>query len=372
MEAIDHFCMLRDEVRCGAYERAIRRVVRPGDVVVDLGAGTGILSLMAARAGAAKVYAIERDPIGLLAREIVRANGLEDRIEVILADAATVRLPRRADVLVTETVGSGVGVGEGIHTLMREVAPRLLRKGAKRIPSRMEVLGAPVADREAEIDDRSWEDVGGFDFSPARPGWRNRALHRPAGKIRNLGASRRLFSLPLDGGPSTRMPKEGTVEFRIDRGGRLGGVMAWFRLDLAPGVALESKDTSSWSICLIPFHPATDVRNGDRLRTWIHVSDAGAVTWRMTLRRAGRRPVEAMGSEALAHPAGMPRAEEARPALDEEERRELSVLLQADGRRTLRAIARGHARRSNLRYEAALDEVLGLLAKRRRKVDWLR
>ena len=71
----EHEEMLSDSVRVQAYHRGIRRNVRPGDVVVDLGTGTGLLAFMASRAGAKKVYAVEHSDFIEIAREIGRHNG---------------------------------------------------------------------------------------------------------------------------------------------------------------------------------------------------------------------------------------------------------------------------------------------------------
>ena len=91
----EHRRYVRDAVRIGAYERAIREIVRPGDVVVDLASGTGILGLLACRAGARRVYAVEVTPLAHLARELAESNGLTDRITVIRGRAADVS-PTRA------------------------------------------------------------------------------------------------------------------------------------------------------------------------------------------------------------------------------------------------------------------------------------
>lgn len=300
MGPLEHLFLLQDEYRCRTYDRAIRRVVRRGDVVVDLGAGTGILSLMAARAGAAKVYAIERDGIAWLARDIVRANGLSDVIEVIKADAADVRLPRKADVLVTETVSPGLGTGEKIVTTMRDVAPRLLRRGGRRVPRALIGVGAPIADARSERDDRFWSDVYGFDFSEARPSFRNRCRHYLDRRVGRLGASRALFRIPLDGGPRTRLPVESRTAFRIARPGRLAGVLTWFRLEMAPGIVFDSTEASGFYRESMPLYPACRVERGDEVLLWLYLSAAGGATWRIRVDRPGRGRVESSGSEALA------------------------------------------------------------------------
>ena len=82
-----HRTMIRDRARTEAFQRAIDAVVRPGDIVLDVGAGSGILSLLAARAGAARVYAVEQTSIAVLAQQLAAANAFED----------IVRGPQRAE-----------------------------------------------------------------------------------------------------------------------------------------------------------------------------------------------------------------------------------------------------------------------------------
>src|SRR5687768_858689 len=100
-----HRGYLADDVRLNAFRAAIGQVVQPGDVVADIGAGTGILSFMACEAGASRVYAIERDPIAALGRKIAHANGYDSRVSFIRDDATRVRLPEPVDVVVSDLIG---------------------------------------------------------------------------------------------------------------------------------------------------------------------------------------------------------------------------------------------------------------------------
>jgi SAM-dependent methyltransferase len=103
------YMCLKDEARTLAFRDAIRAVVRPGDVVVDVGAGTGILSFFAARAGAAKVFAVEIDPVCAAAlRRSIALNGVADRVTVVEGDAGVVDLPRDVDVVVAEIIETGL------------------------------------------------------------------------------------------------------------------------------------------------------------------------------------------------------------------------------------------------------------------------
>ena len=104
------YMCLKDEVRTTAFRDAIRAVVRPGDVVVDVGAGTGILSFFAAEAGAAAVYAVEIDPVSAAAlrRSIALNPQVADRVRVVEGDAAVADLPRGADVVLAEIIETGL------------------------------------------------------------------------------------------------------------------------------------------------------------------------------------------------------------------------------------------------------------------------
>lgn len=103
-----YICLV-DKKRTLAFREAIQKAVQPGDIVVEVGAGTGILSLFAVQAGAAKVFAVEIDPVlARCLRETAALNGYKDKIEVIEADAMTADLPQNVDVVIGELIETGL------------------------------------------------------------------------------------------------------------------------------------------------------------------------------------------------------------------------------------------------------------------------
>jgi protein arginine N-methyltransferase 1 len=164
-----HAEMLNDKTRTASYLDAVRNVVRPGDVVVDIGTGTGILAIAAACAGARHVYAIEAGRIGETARGLFAANGLADRITLLRGWSTQIWLPERADVVISEVIGNEP-LDEGVIGITRDALRRLAKPGARLLPSRVKILGLPVTIPDAELDKltfttqtlenwRSWYDI---------------------------------------------------------------------------------------------------------------------------------------------------------------------------------------------------------------------
>ncbi len=104
-----HFQMLDQQARVGGFEQAINRVVKPGAKVLELGAGTGVLSFFAARAGASRVYSVERLPhVADAARRFIDANGVGELVQIIEGDAATYLPPEPVDVVICEMLHAGM------------------------------------------------------------------------------------------------------------------------------------------------------------------------------------------------------------------------------------------------------------------------
>eukprot|EP00217_Crustomastix_stigmatica_P008154 CAMPEP_0183788998 /NCGR_PEP_ID=MMETSP0803_2-20130417/142_1 /TAXON_ID=195967 /ORGANISM="Crustomastix stigmata, Strain CCMP3273" /LENGTH=116 /DNA_ID=CAMNT_0026033151 /DNA_START=175 /DNA_END=522 /DNA_ORIENTATION=- len=99
-----HSLMLRDKPRVDAYSQALKRALLyyPQAVVLDVGAGTGLLSCIAAKAGAKHVYAVEASTMALLCAAVVQRNALSSRISVMRSGVEQISLPTKVDVIVSE------------------------------------------------------------------------------------------------------------------------------------------------------------------------------------------------------------------------------------------------------------------------------
>lgn len=256
---------LADQARLAAFERAIAAAVRPGDVVIDIGAGTGILGMLACRAGAARIYAIEAGGMIQVARALARANGLADRIVFVPGHSDDIQIPERADVLVGDLIGR-MGFESGVFEAYPR-ARRWLKDDARLIPSSITVSAAPVEHAQAHADVESWSrPTAGFRMDPALAWSRNTGYprHVDPSQLLSRDTASATFT-PGDDHPLLRV--RGTVT--VARAGTLHGIAAWFSACLAPGVTMTNAPGAASRInrrnVFLPLDPAVAVVAGDRV-----------------------------------------------------------------------------------------------------------
>lgn len=281
LDPAEHAHMLLDRVRVDAYAAAIAAVVRPGDVVLDIGTGSGILALLAAKAGARRVFAVERTGIAELARRHVADNGLGSVVEVIRADLAEVdALPERPRVIVGEVLGNFAPV-EGQHRAYA-AARRLAADGAVTIPARYRMTFGALRATGLRDDLAALASVHGVRLDGLRERLRSRPAFVHADPAELLG--------PETDGPwidaASAPPRELTATIEITSGGDVGGIGCGFVAELAPGVHLTTAITAprtAWSQTLFPIDPPLPVRAGDRVAVSIWpriVTSAATWAWR--------------------------------------------------------------------------------------------
>lgn len=277
-----HIRMLDDTHRTESYLAAIAESVGEEDVVIDLGTGTGVLAMAAARCGARHVYAIEASSAMCeVAQRNFETNGMADRITLLPGWSTKLTVPEPADVLVSEIIGSDP-YAEGVLAFIRDAAERLCKPDARFIPTSMDVLCTPVtvpvetwrlirATPEALAE---WQDRYQLDFSglaslaqdPERP-LVQVAAHKAAAWMA-LAEPARVARIDFGHGQEESLRIETSI--KVTKSGLADGILAYFELDLTPGVQLTTRPradyrSSSWATTIWPVSPPFEVQVGDVL-----------------------------------------------------------------------------------------------------------
>lgn len=160
--------MLKDEVRTRTYMNAIVRNghLFAGKTVLDVGCGTGILSLFAAKAGAAHVYGIDMSAIAESARQIVEENGYSDRVTIIRGKVEEVTLPcEKVDIIISEWMGYFLLYESMLDTVLY-ARDRWLAPGGLIFPDTCSLHLLAIEDGEYRAEKIDWwRNVYGFDMS---------------------------------------------------------------------------------------------------------------------------------------------------------------------------------------------------------------
>ncbi|MHB8862637.1 MAG: 50S ribosomal protein L11 methyltransferase [Pirellulaceae bacterium] len=263
--------MVSDRPRTNAFAAAIRQVVRPGDVVLDVGTGTGILAMLAAQAGARKIYAIDATDIAEVATALVQVNGLADRIHVLQGRAGELHLEQKVDLIMSEWLGNAA-FAEGMLHAVLEARDHNLAPTGRMLPSTVRVLIAPLDEPilyHTEGPGFWREPIHGLDFSSLQEmelsqGRTTQIRVDPAAL---LAAGQTLLELDLLTASAEDAWSERELEFVSLRDGVLNGFCVWFEADLSPQVTLDTGPLSPethWAQTYLSFSPRP-VRAGQRV-----------------------------------------------------------------------------------------------------------
>jgi protein arginine N-methyltransferase 1 len=276
-----HAFLLGGRERVEAYATALEATVRPGDRVLDVGAGTGVLGMLALRAGAAEVVAVEDTASLALAAEFAAANGLADRVKLVRRPTQQVRLEPRARLLVSDAYDS-FGLQDGMLGSMIDARERLATGDATLVPSALSLhvaaLEAPA--RYAEVVAPWAADLCGLDFSAGRTFAINGVQQAALEPGELLGPPAQLAHIDLTTAASAVVA--GEVEVGVARDGVLHGLAGWFRAELAPGVEISNapgEHTTPYLQAWLPIGAPVPVTAGERIRARVETDDGASWSW---------------------------------------------------------------------------------------------
>ena len=284
----EHRQYLADTARVSAFRQAIEEVVTPGDVVLDLGAGTGILGLMACRAGAKRVYAVDEGPIIGLAHEVATANGFQDRITHVKGLSTRVELPERVDVVLADQIGR-FGFESGILEYFGDARARFLKPAGVMVPNEIGLVVAPVESPELFGQVEFWgRTPAGYDFRPALPIAANTGYPARFDPAHLLGAPVRAISLRLSTA-STAAALSAEVTLVAARPGILHGLGGWFEAQLSSSVTLTNSPLAAQPIfrmqVFFPIARPVPLEERDQIGVRLRILPAGAiVSWTVDVR----------------------------------------------------------------------------------------
>jgi len=281
-----HRYMLADQGRTESYQRAIAQMVRPGDVVADIGTGTGILAFFACLAGAQRVYAIEVGPAIELARQVCTKNALQDRVVFLNELSFNVILPERVDVIVSEILGS-IALQGGILGLMIDARKRMLKEGGRVVPQSLELSIVPVEAPKMHCKIDIWKrGLYGLDFSPVRSFAVNNYYNFKCDPQNFLSDPKPLGRIPLSEAESAYV--RGAATCVASRAGVLHGIAGWLSLDLVPGITISnspSKPDVHWGHAFFPLETPVALNLGDCVSVAISTHDGMEWRWQVGVTR---------------------------------------------------------------------------------------
>ena len=248
-----HEEMIKDKIRTGSYKKAIEnnKTIFKNKIVLDIGSGTGILSIFAAKAGAKHVYGIEYADIADYAKEIIKQNNLSDKITIIQSKVEEAILPvDKVDIIISEWMGYFLLYESMLDTLLF-ARDKWLKKDGYLLPDKAQIYLAGIQDslyKYNKID--SWDNVYGFNFSVLK----NPALAEPI--IDNfpnnniISNSCKIFDIDLYTVKVEDLDFSAGYEIIFNKDDTFNGFVTWFDVEFDK---IPNKITLSTS----PYEPST-------------------------------------------------------------------------------------------------------------------
>jgi protein arginine N-methyltransferase 1 len=283
-----HRTLIADRVRNAAFERALAAVIKRGETTVaDIGAGTGLIALMAQKLGARQVFLYEAAEVAGVAAKVLKANGARN-CQLFACHSTEMDDPPKVDVVVSETLGN-YPLEEHIVETLNDARRRFLKPRGTIIPRRLEQLVAPVVTDRIDRELNAWEETG-FDLSAAREMSLNNIYVRSLApeELLDAGASAKVWDR-IDFAEKNAASRKGEAGWRLKVPALVHGFATWWSAELAPGVMLTTAPgaaSTHWEQLYYPLLSPLDAKAGERvaiaLRSRTSVAGGTHIAWTAT------------------------------------------------------------------------------------------
>ena len=345
--------MIDDKVRMDPYSAAIARSVKPNDAVVDLGCGPGVFALLACKAGARRVYAIDTNGVVEFGRQLAAANGFSREIIFMCGDSRQIHLPERVNVIVSDIRGVLPLFSHAIDTLA-DARDRFLAEGGQLLPSRDTLLAAvvelPKTYRELS---QVWRAMPQLDLSQGLPLVLN-TIQRLHIKPDQVVSEPRPWHV-LDYVAGAKTSAQARIELPVTRTAIGHGLGIWFQTQLMEDIGYSTAPRAEETVyghVLLPWLEPVSLREGEICRVDLRAHLVGndyVWQWETNIAATAEHPeirfVQSSFYGSLFPPSLLKkRAMGFVPVLKELGQAERWILQAMDGKRSLEDIAAEAAR----------------------------
>jgi tetratricopeptide (TPR) repeat protein len=287
-----HVPMMNEQNRNQAYFDALKAVVKPNSTVFEIGTGSGLLAMMAAKLGAKQVITCETVPlIAETASQIIKDNHFENTIKVIAKKSTDIEvgkdLPAQVDILVSEIFSSEL-LGEHVLPSLEDTKRRILKPQGKVIPAAGSMMiGLFTGDdirRNLQVEDAFGFNLQGFNKIVSN----KRMIARNDLNVELLSDGIAAFSFDFEG-ESDFPAQSKSLQIKVKTSGRCYGLVQWMQLDMNGDQKVmfenhpsQTSKVSNWQQCAYLFDAPIDVKAGqvvmisavhNRAVPWFYLED---------------------------------------------------------------------------------------------------
>jgi predicted RNA methylase len=257
--------ILGDSVRNEAFHEALKRVIKPGMVVADIGSGTGFLAFLARKLGAKECHLYEMSDLLKLSKDLARHNRI-DHLQFIGKHSTQVRNPPQCDVVISETLGNYALEENMLETLTD--AKRFLKPGGVMIPQKLTQFVAPVVSERFHKELNVWDGIGyDLDFRPAQEICFHNVYVRTVEMEDLLPEGMRSWD-EIDFRADPDSVRSGAQRWTVMEPCTVYGFALWWDCELVPGVKLSTSPMlppTHWQQLYLPVVDPMDVAPGQSI-----------------------------------------------------------------------------------------------------------